>query len=118
MSIKNPQGEFWVKVCWFYTKIVHFATGYSLRSEHKVAVMAPDSKNRIGIALIWVVVSCKSSSYVFVGFSVAGGETIESFMWGGVTLFSPDTFLCDQGYLSRNCRFRDHGNSRSCTRGR
>ena len=51
MSIKNPQGEFRVKVCWFYTKMVHFATGYALRSEHKVAVMAPDSKNSIGIAL-------------------------------------------------------------------
>ena len=111
------QGEFCVKVCWFYTKIVHFATGYALRSEHKVAVMAPDSKNRIGIALMWVVIGYKSSGYVFVRFNVVGGETIESFMWGGVTLFSPDTFLCDQGYLSRNCRFRDHGNSRSCIQG-
>ena len=117
MSIKNPQGEFWVKVCWFYTKIVHFATGYALRSEHKVAVMAPDSKNRIGIALMWIVINYKSGSYVFVIFSVAGGETIESFMWGGVALFSPDTFLCDQGYLLRNCKFRDHGNSRSCIQG-
>ena len=84
------QGEFRVKVCWFYTKIVHFTTGYALRSEHKVAVMAPDSKNSIGIALVWVVVSCKSSSYLFVRFGIAGGETIESFMWGGKILSSYD----------------------------
>ena len=83
-----------------------------------MAVMAPDSKNSIGIALMWVAIGYKSGSYVFVRFSVEGGETIESFMWGGVTLFSPDTFLCDQGCLLRNCRFRVHGNSRSYIRGR